>query len=75
MYVSLGNSVRQLARYPKGRKGYNGRLERSHRTDDEEFYCPLLLAINDCPELLRYGQRWEYFYNALRPHLGYDMDS
>jgi hypothetical protein len=21
-----------------------------------------------------YGQRWEYFYNASRPHPGYDMD-
>ena len=25
-------------RAPKGRKGYQGRVERSHRTDDEEFY-------------------------------------
>jgi hypothetical protein len=64
----------QLARYPKGRKGYNGRVERSHRADDEEFYRPLLLAINDCDEFLAYGHRWEYFYNALRPHQGYDMD-
>lgn len=64
----------QLARYPKGRKGYNGRVERSHRSDDEEFYRPLLLTIKDCDEFLAYGQRWEYFYNALRPHLGYDMD-
>ena len=32
-------------RYPKGRKGYNGRVERSHRTDDEEFYVPLLGQI------------------------------
>jgi len=64
----------QLARYPKGRKGYNGRVERSHRSDDEEFYRPLLLAIANCDEFLAYGQRWEYFYNALRPHLGYDMD-
>ncbi|MGD2144620.1 MAG: helix-turn-helix domain-containing protein, partial [Anaerolineae bacterium] len=63
----------QLARYPKGRKGYNGRVERSHRSDDEEFYRPLLLTIQDCDEFLAYGQRWEYFYNALRPHLGYDM--
>jgi transposase len=63
----------QLARYPKGRKGYNGRVERSHRSDDEEFYRPLLLAINDCDEFLAYGHRWEYFYNALRPHQGHDM--
>jgi len=30
-------------RYPLGRKQYNGRVERSHRTDDEEFYRPYLL--------------------------------
>jgi len=64
----------QLARYPKGRKGYNGRVERSHRSDDEEFYRPLLLSISDRDEFLAYAHRWEYYYNALRPHLGHDMD-
>jgi hypothetical protein len=49
-------------------------VERSHRSDDEEFYRPLLLAINDCDEFLAYGHRWGYFYNTLRPHQGYDMD-
>lgn len=62
-----------MTRYPQGRKGYNGRVERSHRSDDEEFYRPLLLAIQDCDQFLAYGQRWEYFYNALRPHFGHDM--
>ena len=28
----------RLCWVPKGRKGYQGRVERSHRTDDEEFY-------------------------------------
>jgi len=32
----------RLRRTPKGRKGYQGRVERSHRTDDEEFYIPCL---------------------------------
>jgi len=27
----------ELSRYPKGRKEYNGRVERSHRADDEEW--------------------------------------
>lgn len=35
----------KLVRFPLGRKGYNGRVERSHRTDDEEFYLPLLLGM------------------------------
>jgi len=71
----------QLARYPKGRKGYNGRVvptgsrgKPSHRTDDEEFYRPYLLKISDVQEFLIYGQRWIYFYNVLRPHFGVDMN-
>jgi transposase len=65
----------QLARYPKGRKGYNGRVERSHRTDDEEFYRPYLLNISNLEEFLTYSQRWAYFYNVLRPHFGAGMNA
>lgn len=64
----------QLARYPKGRKGYNGRVERSHRTDDEEFYRPYLLNISNRQDFLIYSQRWVYFYNVLRPHFGVSMN-
>jgi len=32
-----------LKKCPKGRKGYQGRVERSHGIDDEEFYLPYLL--------------------------------
>jgi len=71
----------QLARYPKGRKGYNGRVvptgsrgKRSHRTDDEEFYRPYLLNISDVQDFLIYSQRWVYFYNVLRPHFGASMN-
>jgi hypothetical protein len=65
----------QLRRYPKGRKGYNGRVERSHRSDDEEFYRPYLLNLADVSEFLSYAQRWTYFYNVLRPHFGAGMNS
>jgi len=64
----------ELKRYPLGRKGYNGRVERSHRTDDEEFYRPYLLRMRDPAELLRWAHHWVYFYNALRPHLGRGME-
>ncbi len=71
----------QLARYPKGRKGYNGpvvptgsRGKRSHRTDDEEFYRPYLLNISDVQDFLIYSQRWVYFYNVLSPHFGASMN-
>jgi len=37
----LGGALR---RYPLGRKGYNGRVERRHRTDDEEFDRPYPVA-------------------------------
>lgn len=64
----------QLCRYPKGRKQYNGRVERSHRTDDEEFYRPYLLQAEDPPHLLAYSHHWLYFYNVLRPHYGEGME-
>lgn len=44
----------------------NGRVERSHRTDDEEFY-----SVNPVknPKAWKYRiQAWENFYNYHRPH-------
>lgn len=64
----------KLCRYLKGRKGYNGRVERSHRTDDEEFYAPCLLSIPDETTFLYWALRWEYVYNVLRPHQGKGMN-
>ena len=49
-------------------------MERSHRTDDEEFYVPLLLSINDEKELLRYAGKWRNFSNVRRPHFGKGMN-
>jgi transposase len=63
-----------LRRYPMGRKQYNGRVERSHRTDDEEFYRPYLLQTKDDQHLVNVAARWLYYYNVLRPHLGKQMD-
>ncbi len=63
----------QLRRYPKGRKGYNGRVECSHRTDDEEFYAPSLLPAHHLQEFLALSSRWLYVYNVLRPHFGSGM--
>ena len=56
------------------RKGYNGRVERSHRTDNEEFCRPYPLNLDHLSEFLTYVQGWNYFYNALRPHSGERMD-
>jgi len=52
-----------LTKIPPGKKGYNGRVERSHRIDDEEFYIPQPAGIHN-----RAG--WIYFYNLVRPHYG-----
>lgn len=49
----------------------NGKVERSHRTDKEEFY-QLITYTND-KDLDALLSEWEHFYNFFRPHasLGY----
>lgn len=44
----------------------NGKVERSHRTDQEEFY--QLLTYTDDVDLNKKLQAWENFYNFNRPH-------
>ena len=48
----------------------NGKVERSHRTDQEEFY--QLLTYTDDVDLNRKLEAWEEFYNYHRPHTGID---
>ncbi len=65
----------KLVRIPKGRKTYNGRVERSHRTDDEEFYIPSVLEISGIEEFYEKAKRWIDYYNMERPHLGIDGET
>ncbi len=44
----------------------NGKVERSHKTDDEEFYGGLTYASTE--ELNTKLQRWQDYYNYQRPH-------
>ena len=44
----------------------NGKVERSHRSDGEEFY--QLLTYTDDVDLKKKLEEWEYFYNMGRPH-------
>ena len=44
----------------------NGKVERSHRTDQEEFY--QLLSYTDDVDLNKKLNAWENFYNFNRPH-------
>ncbi len=80
---SLGSFKRNLEKVftPLGvtrtviRRGHpedNAYVERSHRTDDEEFYIPYLMSIRIEKELLKRGIWWEYIYNLERPHQGID---
>jgi transposase InsO family protein len=49
----------------------NGKVERSHRIDDEEFYRQLNGVVVDNTELFNQRlQEWEHFYNFDRPHGG-----
>lgn len=44
-------------------------VERSHRTDDEEFYCPRGGLINSKTDFMVEGQFWNIYYNY-RPNDG-----
>jgi transposase InsO family protein len=44
----------------------NGKVERSHRTDEQEFY--QLLTYSDDVDLHAKLAEWECFYNLSRPH-------
>ena len=48
----------------------NGKVERSHRTDQTEFY--QLLMYTDDIDLHAKLKAWEDFYNYDRPHLSLD---
>jgi transposase InsO family protein len=45
----------------------NGKVERSHRTDQTEFY--QLLTYTDDVDLNEKLKAWENFYNYDRPHI------
>jgi len=49
-------------------------VERSHRTDDEEFYCPRGEYINSKDDFLRESQFWIMYFNN-RSHMGLDGDT
>jgi hypothetical protein len=64
----------RLGRIPLGHKEYNGRVERSHRTDDEQFYLPCVLSLESVEAFLGAGLGWLYHYNYERVHSGYGME-
>jgi transposase InsO family protein len=53
-----------------GRPNLNGKVERSHLTDDIEFY--QLLSYTDDIDLNEKLKQWENFYNYQRPHASHE---
>lgn len=43
-------------------------IERSHKTDDEEFYVPRSHKINDKDSFLKEANNWFIYYNKYREH-------
>lgn len=56
--------VQNTKRHPEE----NAHLERSHRTDDEEFYMPRIHTINTNQEFYREAFHYLYYYNSVRKH-------
>jgi len=71
---SLKDFFYPLGIFPKViRKGHpedNNFVERSHETDDYEFYILYLLSINDEVQWIKRGAWWQKVYNLVRPHMG-----
>jgi putative transposase len=57
----------------EGVKWKQNLVERSHRTDDEEFYCPRAKFIETKDEFFLEAQFWIVYYNN-RSHSGIAMD-
>ena len=56
----------------KGHPEENAHLERSHRTDDDEFYRLRALAIHSEVDLLNEATGYIYYYNNVRDHSSLD---
>ena len=63
----------RLIHIPKGKKEYNAFVERSHQTDDNEFYIPQLELCKDLKEFLFRALKWQWVYNTIRFHSGIGM--
>jgi len=58
----------RLIQNHKGHPEENAHLERSHRTDDDEFYIPRVLQIKSEKDLLDESLGYIYYYNNVREH-------
>lgn len=70
---SLKRFYYPLGVFPKViRKGHpedNNFVERSHETDDYEFYILYLTSISNETQWIKRGAWWQKVYNLIRPHM------
>jgi hypothetical protein len=50
-------------------------IERSHKTDDEEFFVPRGKFINDKKSFMKEAVNYSYYFNCERPHSGIEMNN
>lgn len=60
---------------PKGKKEYQAFVERSHQTDDNEFYIPQIERCADLKEFYFRALSWEFMYNTRRHYSTLRMTS
>ncbi len=65
----------QLLRIRKGQWKDNAYVERTHRTDDEEFYVPRLKTMQNGGDHFKQAWAYNYDFNVARPHYGHDMSA
>lgn len=53
----------------------NAHLERSHRTDDDEFYIPRILKIQNRQDFFVEAFNYIYYYNTARKHSGINRET
>jgi len=64
----MGGFGCRLIQNHKGHCEENAHVERSHLTDDEEFYIPRVLSLYNGHDLLHQAMGYIYYYNNLREH-------
>ena len=62
----------RLIQNHKGHCEENAHVERSHRTDDDEFYIPRAMHFNSEGDLLDEALGYIYYYNNVREHSSLD---
>lgn len=64
----------QLLRTRKNHPEDNAFVERTHRSDDEDFYVPKLMQFNDLSEFMFGAQKHLLVFNTKRWHYGREMN-